>query len=147
MEGLGSRLEIDFKTAMKSQSPSLGLLRMLRSAIKNSEIEKKAPLSDEEILEVLLKEAKKRRDARKMYEEAGRPELAAQEISELEIMETYLPQAASAEEIATAVEAEFSKVPGATQKDFGRIMGPLSKQFKGRVEPEVLMNAIRAKLN
>jgi hypothetical protein len=147
MEGLGSRLETDFKTAMKSQSPSLGLLRMLRSAIKNSEIEKKAPLSDEEILEVLLKEAKKRRDARKMYEEAGRPELAAQEISELEIMETYLPQAASTEEIAAAVEVEFSKVPDATQKDFGRIMGPLSKQFKGRVEPEVLMNAIRAKLN
>lgn len=147
MNGLAVRLETDFKTAMKSQSPSLGLLRMLRSAIKNSEIEKRAPLSDEEVLEVLLKEAKKRRDAKKMYEEAGRPELAAQENSELEIMEVYLPSAASAEEIAAAVTAEFAKVPGATPKDFGRIMGPLSKQFKGRVEPEALMAAIRAKLN
>jgi hypothetical protein len=147
MDGLAARLEADFKTAMKSQSPSLGLLRMLRSAIKNSEIEKKTSLSDEEVLDVLLKEAKKRRDAKKMYEEAGRPELAAQENSELEIMEVYLPSAASAEEIAAAVVAEFAKVPGATQKDFGRLMGPLSKQFKGRVEPEVLMAAIRAKLN
>lgn len=147
MAGLAERLESDFKSAMKSQSPALGLLRMLRSAVKNSEIEKKAPLSDEEVLDVLLKEAKKRRDAKKMYEEAGRPELAAQENSELEIMEGYLPQAASAEEIEAAVAAELAKVPGATQKDFGRIMGPLSKQFKGRAEPDALMAAIRSKLS
>jgi hypothetical protein len=146
MPGLAERLEADFRTAMKSQSSTLGLLRMLRSAVKNSEIEKKTPLNDEEILDVLLKEAKKRKDAKKMYEEANRPELAATEEAELKIMEEYLPKSASAEEIQTAVEAELAKVPGATQKDFGRIMGPLSKQFKGRVEPEVLMTAIRAKL-
>lgn len=146
MGGLAERLEADFRTAMKAQGPALGLLRMLRSAVKNSEIEKKSSLTDEEVLDVLLKEAKKRRDAKKMYEEAGRPELASQENSELEIMNEYLPQAASVEEVAAAVAAELAKVPGATQKDFGRIMGPLSKQFKGRVEPEVLMASIRAKL-
>jgi uncharacterized protein YqeY len=146
MAGLAERLEADFRTAMKSQSPTLGLLRMLRSVVKNSEIEKKAPLNDEEVLDVLLKEAKKRKDAKKMYDEANRPELAATEESELKIMEEYLPKPASMEEIQEAVNVEMAKVPGATQKDFGRIMGPLSKQFKGRVEPEVLMTAIRAKL-
>lgn len=146
MAGLAEKLEQDFRTAMKSQSPTLGLLRMLRSVVKNSEIEKKAPLNDEEVLEVLLKEAKKRKDAKKMYEEANRPELAATEESELKIMEEYLPKPASVEEIQMAIETELAKVPGATQKDFGRIMGPLSKQFKGRVEPDVLMTAIKSKL-
>lgn len=146
MAGLAERLEVDFRTAMKSQSPTLGLLRMLRSVVKNSEIEKKAPLSDEEVLEVLLREAKKRKEAKKMYDEANRPELAATEESELKIMEEYLPKPASMEEIQEAVNMELAKVPGATQKDFGRIMGPLSKQFKGRVEPDVLMTAIKSKL-
>src|ERR687884_350409 len=100
---LKERITSDMTAAMKSKEAArLSTLRMVKAAVQNREIERGGELSDEELTKVLQSLVKQRRDSVEQYEKAGRAELVAKETAEIEIIETYLPQAASAEEIEQA---------------------------------------------
>ena len=140
------------KDAMKSkQSARLGTLRFLQAAIKQKEVDDRQELSDEQILAIIEKQVKQRKESITAFENAGRTETAEAERAELEVLKTFLPEAASEEEINEAIDAALTQVTadGVTgpaimgkamailkQKLAGRAdMGELSKRLKDRINP------------
>lgn len=133
----------------------LSTLRMLRSAIANRQIEKRAKiaksgsgspaeLSDEETLDVVRSEAKRRRDAVGEFTKANRSDLADKESAELKILERYLPAELSDEEIEKLLEPI---IVGASEKDFGRVMGQAMKAIAGRASGNRVQDMIRRKIS
>src|SRR6476620_12416844 len=101
--GLKEQIIADLTSAMKAKDAGrTGTLRMMKASLMNRQIEKGGELTDDEITKALQSLVKQRRDSIEQYEKAGRPELAAKEAAEIAVIETYLPQAASSEEIAAA---------------------------------------------
>jgi len=125
----------DLIEAMKSKdSEKSSTLRMLQAAIKNKEIDmNRQEMSDEIILEVITKQAKQRREAIAEYEKGGRAELAEKEKQELSVLEKYLPAQISDEEITIAVKAVIDEM-SAQKSDFGKVMGTVAKQLKGKAD-------------
>lgn len=120
---IAARVSSDLTAAMKAQQPlRLGALRMAKTALKNKEIEKKAPLDDSEATRVLQTLVKQREDSASQYRSAGRPELAEKEEAELAVLKEYLPQEASEAEIAAAVEQAVVSTGASTMKDMGSAM-------------------------
>ena len=138
----------DMKTAMRAkEADKLSVLRMIKANIMNKEIDKGEPLSDEEITKSLNTLVKQRRDSASQYENAGRAELAEKEILEITFIETYLPKAASDEELANAVEAALSETGASSMKDMGNVMKiSLSKLSGKTVDGKALSEKVRAKL-
>ncbi|MEK7543169.1 MAG: GatB/YqeY domain-containing protein [Patescibacteria group bacterium] len=152
MEFLDKKIKDDFEAAFKSRDEiKTGTLRMLRAAIHNREIEKRGrgqdpTLTDEEVLEVAMKEVKKRREAIGMYINAGRNELAEKELKELAVLEQYLPEQMNEEELKKIIDEALKSFPGATEKDFGKIMGQVMKQVKGKADSSVIGRIIKEKI-
>ena len=152
MNILFEKINQDLKTAFKKGDDFyVGVLRMMVAAFKNKEIEKrgkgdKPELSDEEIIEILSKEIKKRKEAANTYAGAGRKDLADKELKEVLIIRDYLPVQASLEEIEKIVTEEI-KISGAlSQKDFGRVMAAAIKKLKGRSESSLIAELVKKKL-
>jgi len=125
----------DQKKAMKERSKQkLSTLRMLTSAIKNVEIEKQHELSDEEVLEVIARQAKQLKDAMKDFESGGRDDLLEKTKSELGVLEAYLPEQLSDEELEKVVKATAEKVGASSSADMGKIMGAVMGQVKGKAD-------------
>jgi hypothetical protein len=126
--------------ATKSQDKRrMATLRLIQAALKDRDIAgrtegRDAGVSDAEILEVLSKMVKQRRESAGIYEEAGRMELAQQEKEEIEIIESFLPKQLSDEETASAVEAVIKETGAASIKDMGRVMGELKKRHAGQMD-------------
>ena len=153
---LKKTIEDQIKEAMKARDEvKLSTLRMLISSIRNREIEKRAKLvkggaegainslsqlNDEETLDAIRSEVKKRRDAIAEYEKANRPELAQKEKGELAILQTYLPAELSDEEIEKLLQP---LVAGASEKDFGRVMGAAMKAVSGRASGDRVFVAVK----
>lgn len=137
---LKEKINQDLKDAMKSKDGlRLGTLRMVSAAIHNREIEKKGKredsLSEEELLEVLGKEAKKRKESAEAYEKGGRNDLAEKERSELNIIKYYLPPELDDNEIRLIIEETIKDLgEGLTEKDFGKVMGKAMPKLKGRAD-------------
>lgn len=152
MSPLNQKIESDLKGALKSgDNFKLGVLRLLSSALHNRSIEKKGKgldpvLNDEEVLEVLAKEAKKRKEAATIYEQGGRADLAQKENEEWEIIKDYLPEEAPAEEIDKVISDTISRLGGNSAKDFGRVMAEVMKQLKGRADAGAVSQSVRKKL-
>ena len=125
----------DLMEAMRNKdSEKSSTLRMLQAAIKNKEIDmNRQEMSDEIVLEVITKQAKQRREAISEYEKGGRAELAEKEKQELNVLEKYLPAQISDEEISTAVKAVINEM-SAQKSDFGKVMGIVAKQLKGKAD-------------
>ena len=120
---LSERVAQDLTGAMKAQDAALvSALRMAKAALKNREIEKRAPLDDAEAARVLQGLVKQREDSAAQFREANRPELAAKEQGEIDVLRRYLPQEASEAEIAAAVEQAVAETGAATPKDMGKAM-------------------------
>ena len=120
---LVDKLKQDLTAAMKAQdAPRTSALRMAKAALMNKEIDKKAPLADEEAEKVLQSLVKQREDSIFQFRKANRPELVQKEEAELAILRAYLPAEASDAEIEAAVEAAIKETGAATQKDMGRAM-------------------------
>lgn len=136
MEGLLNKLSGDLKAAMKSgEALKVSTLRMATSAIKNKEIQlgkKETGLTDEEILDVVRSEVKKRRDAAEEFEKAGRAELAAQEKNELEILQVYLPAEISDEELEKILKDGITQSGASGAGDFGKAMKAVMPALKGK---------------
>lgn len=144
------QIKIDLKEAMKNKDEVvLSVLRMLISAIFNEEIlkgKKEEGLNDEEVMEVLSREVKKRRDSVSQYEGAGRAELAEKEKKEVEILMKYMPKQLSAEEIEKIVEESIAESGAKSEKDFGAVMKILSPKIKGRADGKQVSEAVKRML-
>jgi len=120
---LMERITADLTAAMKAQDAArTGVLRMAKSALKNKEIDKKAPLDDAETVKVLQGLVKQREDSIEQFAKANRPELVAKEEAEREVLRTYLPQEASEADIAAAVDKAVAETGAASPKDMGKVM-------------------------
>lgn len=143
----------DAKGAMKGGDVlRLTTLRMLLSAIHNREIEKHgkgnppaggAPLTDDEVREVVRREAKKRKEAIALYEQGGRAELAEKESHELKVLEAYLPPELSAEELKTIVVPIVEKAKSAGVHEFGKVMGQVMEAVRGKADAKVVGELVK----
>lgn len=142
----------NLKEAMKaSREFEVGVLRMLLSSLHNKEIEKKGKglepiLSDEEVVEVLSREAKKRKEAIEAYIKGNRNDLADKEKKELEIIQQYLPKQLTEEEIEKTVTAIIERTGIKDMKRFGQLMSELMKELKGRVDASLVSDIVKKKL-
>ena len=119
--------------AMKRQDAAkLSVLRMLKAALMNREVEKARALDDAESLQVVASLVKQRRDSIEQFSKAGRTDLVEKESDELAVLEEYLPPAASAEEIATAVAAAVAETGAASPKDMGKVMKAVMPKLAGK---------------
>jgi uncharacterized protein YqeY len=120
---LSERIAQDLTAAMKAQDAArTSVLRMAKAALKNREIEKRAPLDDPEAAKVLSGLVKQREDSIEQFRKASRLELAAKEEAEAEVLRAYLPQQASDDEIASAVSRAVEETGAASPKDIGKVM-------------------------
>ena len=147
---LKEKITSDLKEAMKAgDTLRRDTLRLIDSAIKNSEIEKKKReegLSDEEVLEVLGRAVKQRQDSIRQFEAGGRPDLAENEKVELEIIVPYLPAQLSQAEIALVVDEIFAAAGQVTAADLGKIMGQAMARLKGKADGNVVREIVKSKL-
>ncbi len=130
---LKERIISDMTAAMKAKDAArLSTLRMVKASVMNREIEKGSALTDEELTKAMQSLVKQRRDSIEQYEKAGRQELADKERSEIEVIEGYLPQAASREEIEQAVVAAISETGATSMRDMGAVMKATQARLAGR---------------
>ena len=145
------RIDSDLKEAMKArQAERLGVIRMLKSALKNAAIEKggmQFVLDDAAALAVVRKEMKKRQDSIESFEKGNRPELAAKEKSEAEILAVYLPQALGAEELTALVAACIAETGATSKKEMGAVMKLANERAAGRADGRALSAAVSAQLH
>ncbi|MCD6422067.1 GatB/YqeY domain-containing protein [bacterium] len=134
------------KKALKEKDSLKTLtLRQVLSAIKNAEIDKKGELTDEEIGQVLLKEIKKRKESVELYRKGKREELAEKEEKEIKIIEEFLPEMLSEEEIGEIVEKTIEELSAGPQ-DFGKVMGKVMGELKGKADGAVVAEIVKQKL-
>ena len=136
---LRARLTTDMKEAMKAgDKERLATVRMIQAALKDKDIEArglgKEPASDEEILSLLQKMIKQRTESASVYDQGGRPELAANERAEIAIIEAFLPKQMDEAEMRAAVDAAILETGAAGQKDMGRVIAALKGTFAGRMD-------------
>ncbi len=127
----------------------LGVLRMLKSALKYAAIEKsgsEADLNDAEATQVLRKQAKQRQDSIESFEKGGRAELAAKEKEELSILQSYLPQAMSAEELAKVVRETIAETSATSKAQMGAVMKALQTKVAGRADGKTLSAEVQKQL-
>ncbi len=144
------RIDSELKDAMRAKDAGkLGVLRMLKSALKNAAIEKggaTATLDDAEATQVIRKQVKQRQDSIEQFEKGGRPELAAKEKEELAILNSYLPQAMSAEELTQAVRETIADMGANSRAQMGAVMKALQTKLAGRADGKTLSQEVQRQL-
>ena len=147
---LQERLDSDLKEAMRAKdATTLGVLRMLKSALKYAAIEKsgaEAELSDAEAAQVIRKQAKQRQDSIESFEKGGRAELAAKEKKELSILNAYLPQAMSADELSKVVGETIAQIHATSKAQMGAVMKALQAKVGGRADGKMLSQEVTRQL-
>jgi uncharacterized protein YqeY len=146
---LKERITGDMTAAMKSKEAArLSTLRMVKAAAQNREIEKGGELTDEELTKLLQSLVKQRRDSVEQYEKAGRAELAEKERAEIAVIEGYLPQAATREEIERAVSEAVAETGASSPKEMGAVMKAALARLAGRnADGRVVSEVVKSKLN
>ncbi|HVG84753.1 MAG TPA: GatB/YqeY domain-containing protein [Vicinamibacterales bacterium] len=146
---LESQLNADIAAAMKAKEiVRLGTFRMLKTALTNKSIEKGRALEPAEELQVVVSLVKQRRDSIEQFTAGNRPDLAAKEQAEIRVLETLLPPAASAEDIATAIERAVVETGAASPKDMGMVMKAVLAALSGKTADGKQVNeAVRARLS
>ncbi len=136
----------DMKAAMKSGNPvAVGVLRMIISAVKNKEIEKKIEvLPDAEVLQVIMMEAKKRKDSTEAFTKGGRKDLADKELTELKVIQKYLPQQMSKEDVEKAVAKIVKKVGS---KEMGPVMKAVMAELRGKADSGTINEAVKKEIS
>ncbi len=142
------KLQQEMKTALKNRDKDrLSVIRMLISEVKKAQIDAKRDLSDEEIISVLQKYAKQRKEAIKQYRDAGREDLAEKEEKELEIVSEFLPQPLSQEEIEKIVSDTIKELNATSMKDMGKVMKAVMEKVKGRADGSIVSSIVKSKLS
>ncbi len=136
------------KSALKSgDKDKLSTIRMLISEIKKVQIDKQKELTDEEIIQVIQKYAKQRKESIKQYKEAGRNDLAEKEQKELDIVSKFLPEALSEDEIQKIVDDVIAETGASSMKDMGKVMKIVMGKVKGRADGSVVSRIVKEKLS
>ena len=146
---LSKQIVADLTAAMKAQDAGrTSTLRMVKAAMMNRQIEKGSELDDDDMQKVLRSLVKQRRDSIEQYEKAGRQELVDKEKAEIAVIETYLPQAASQEEIEQAVAAAIAETGASSMKDMGKVMKAAQSALAGKnADGRLVSEAVKAKLS
>src|SRR5438132_13484853 len=147
---LTERVDTDLKDAMRAKNAStVGVLRMLKSALKYAAIEKsraEGELTDTEAVQVIRKQAKQRQDSIDSFEKGGRAELVAKEKEELSILQAYLPQAMSADEISKIVRETIAEVGASSKAQMGAVMKAVRGKVAGRADGKTLSAEVQKQL-
>lgn len=144
--GLSERLTEDMKAAMKAGPAGkvrLDTIRFLRAALKNAEIDKHAPLTDEDILAIISKQVKQTRDAAADYERGGRQDLVDKAQAEIEVLSNYLPQQMGEAEVRDLVRQVIAEVGAQGPKDMGKVMGPLMARTRGHADGKMVNQIVK----
>ena len=145
---LKEKLMEDLKDAMKNHDEiKKNTVTMIRASIKQIEVDKKVVLEDNEIIEIISKEAKKRKDALSEFEKAGREDLINQTNEELAIIKGYLPEELSAEELEKIIVDTIAEVGAETMKDMGKVMQAVKTKTSGRADGKTINEIVKAKLS
>ena len=145
---LSKQIVTDLTAAMKAQDAArTSTLRMVKAAMMNRQIEKGSELDDDDMQKLLRSLVKQRRDSIEQYEKAGRQELVEKETAEIAVIETYLPQAASQEEIEQAVAAAIAETGASSMKDMGGVMKAAMAKLAGKnADGKMISEAVKAEL-
>jgi len=144
---LKSRIQEDMKSAMKAGNKErLGVIRLMLSAIKQREVDERIQLDDAQIVSVLEKMLKQRRDSIAQYTAAGREDLAAVESSEAVVIQEYMPQALTGEEIEALVEQAVAETGASAIADMGKVMAWLKPKMQGRADMAAVSARIKTRL-
>ncbi len=145
---LTTRITDDVKAAMRSKDKArLGVLRLITAAIKQIEVDQRITLDDDQVISVLEKMLKQRKDSIEQFSKAGRDELVAQEASEIEIIQQYLPEQLSENEIKALIDEAISATNAASMKDMGKVMGILKPKLAGRADMGMVSRIIKDQLS
>jgi uncharacterized protein YqeY len=145
---LSERIEKDYVAAFKAKkTDEVAVLRMLKAAVKNKQVELRRELADNEILDVVAKQVKQRQESIDQFRAAGRIDLAEIEEREHLILRTYLPTALSSAELEEAVVSTIQALGASGMKDMGKVMNAILGEHAGRVDGKELSALVRAKLS
>ncbi|GIP35837.1 GatB/YqeY domain-containing protein [Paenibacillus sp. J2TS4] len=141
---LSDRLNEDMKQAMKSQDKfRLSVIRMIRSAIKNIEIDQRRSLDDNEVLDIISREIKQRKDSLQEFEKAGREDLAQSAKAEIAVIAEYLPQQLTEEEVKVLVQQTIQETGASSKADMGKVMAALMPKVKGRTDGKLVNQLVQ----
>ncbi len=147
---LKEKLTADMKEAMKAREEGrqrLGVIRLVRGAIRQQEIDGQRELDDEAVLSVISKEVKQRRDAIEEFQKGGRDDLVRQNEAEIAILVEYLPQQMTEDEVRSAVQEAIAATGASTPKDMGKVMKELMPKVKGRADGKLVNQIVRERLD
>jgi len=145
---LKTRINDDVKTAMRSKDKQrLGTLRLLTAAIKQIEVDQRIELDDDQIIAVIEKMLKQRKDSIEQFEKAGRNELAEIEINEVAILKEFMPEQLSDAEVETLIDDAIATTGASAMKDMGKVMGILKPKLAGKADMGAVSGKIKAKLS
>lgn len=145
---LSTRIEQDYIAAYKAKDTlRVGVLRLLKTAAKNLQVELMRPITDEELATVIQKQAKQRQDSIEQYSAANRPDLAAKEADELAILKEYLPEPLSAAELDAAIENVVAELGVTNMSGMGKVIKAVMDGYKGRVDGKAVSAAVKARLS
>lgn len=140
-------IQADMKTAMKAgDKERLGTIRLMMAAIKQVEVDERIEIDDARVLAVLDKMVKQRRESIAQYESAGRQELADKELTEIQVIQTYLPEPLTDAEVEALIEEAIAATGATSIKDMGKLMGMLKGQLQGRADIGAVSARIKARL-
>ncbi|MCM3746370.1 GatB/YqeY domain-containing protein [Paenibacillus pasadenensis] len=141
---LSLRLDDDMKQAMRDKDKfRLTTIRMVRAAVKNQEIDLKRPLEDGEILDIVSREIKQRKDSLQEFQKAGRDDLVKDVAAEIDIISVYLPAQLTEEEIKAIVEQTIQETGASSKADMGKVMSALMPKVKGRADGKLVNQAVQ----
>ena len=142
------RLNEDVKIAMKSHDMfTLTVIRMAKGAVQLEAINKKKELTDEDVIDVISKQIKLRKDSISEFEKALRQDLVEQNLKEIEVLKKYMPEQLSNEEINKIIDEAFELIKPTSMKDMGKIMGEINPKIKGKADMSYVSSTIKEKLN
>ena len=148
MSPLAARIQEDVKAAMKAKDKArLGVLRLITAAIKQKEVDDRTELNDDQVIAVLEKMVKQRKDSIAQYEKAGRTELAEQEAFEIGVIQEYLPEPLSEAEIDALITEAIDATGAAGMQDMGKVMGWLKPRLAGRADMGKVSQTIKQRLS
>ncbi|MBT8121362.1 MAG: GatB/YqeY domain-containing protein [Gammaproteobacteria bacterium] len=141
------RIQQDMKDAMRAKDKArLGTIRLILAAIKQREVDERIELDDEQVIVVLDKMAKQRRESISQFEQASRDDLIAQENFELGIIQPYLPEALGEDELNALIDAAMAATGASSIKDMGKVMGQLKPKIQGRADMSAVSALIKSRL-
>lgn len=145
---LKSQISEDVKSAMRAQDRKrLGVLRMVSAGIKQREVDERIELNDAQVLAVVDKMCKQRRESLEQFESAGRDDLVAQEKFELEVLQCYLPEPLDTEQLSALISRTISELGAESMRDMGSVMNALRDQVQGRADMKAVSQAVREQLS